>query len=188
MPPRDTSEIRIWRHFHWSAFVLMATNVTRWESRYNFTSSASSIFLVHDLCCDKYISRTYLKVSRLSIEFLGEVLTFSEREYELRKLPLNSSFCAVTADPESRWPHGKKKTPIPAVSHRDGVPGNGIIHSLVHRRQNIAIDSTKVIDFRLKARRRRNASEVSGETLDGYAVICNKSDEFQISPAALPEI
>ena len=30
----------------------------------------------------------------------------NKREYELRKLPLNSSFCAVTAD--SRWPHDRK--------------------------------------------------------------------------------
>ena len=36
-----------------------------------FTSSAGSIIVVHNLCCDKCISRTYLKVSRLSIEFLG---------------------------------------------------------------------------------------------------------------------
>ena len=35
------------------------------------------------------------------------VLTF-EREYELSKLPLNSSFCAVTADSKSRWLHGRK--------------------------------------------------------------------------------
>ena len=37
----------------------------------NFISSASSIILVHNLCCDKCIQRTYLKVLRLSIEFLG---------------------------------------------------------------------------------------------------------------------
>ena len=48
-----------------------------------------------------------MKVSRLSIEFLGYDLTFNKREYELWKLPLNSSFCAVTADAKSRWPHGK---------------------------------------------------------------------------------
>ena len=36
-------------------------------------------------------------------------LTFHEREYELWKLPLDSSFCAVTADSKSRWSHGQKK-------------------------------------------------------------------------------
>ena len=30
-------------------------HVTQWKSRWNFTSSASSIFLVHNLCCDKCI-------------------------------------------------------------------------------------------------------------------------------------
>ena len=40
---------------------------------------------------------------------LGYVLTFNNRENELWKLSLNSSFCAVTADSNSRWPHGKKK-------------------------------------------------------------------------------
>ena len=39
-----------------------------------------------------------------------------EREYELRKQSLNSSFCAVTADWKSRWPQGKKER-IAAVSH-----------------------------------------------------------------------
>ena len=32
-------------------------------------------------------------------------MTFNKREYELSKPP---SFCAVTADPKSRWPHGIK--------------------------------------------------------------------------------
>ena len=54
------------------------------------TSSASSIFLVHNLCCDKCIERAYLTVSRVSIVFHGWVLTFNKREYELWKLPLNS--------------------------------------------------------------------------------------------------
>ena len=44
--------------------------VTQWKSRWNFTSSSSSIFLVYNVCCDKCIQRTYLKVSRLSIELL----------------------------------------------------------------------------------------------------------------------
>ena len=48
------------------------------------------------------------KVSRLSIEFLGWVLTSNKREYELWKLPLDSSFCDVTADPKSRCPHGRR--------------------------------------------------------------------------------
>ena len=46
---RDTAEIRISRHFRWSAFVAMATYVFRWKSRENFTSRASSAFLVHNL-------------------------------------------------------------------------------------------------------------------------------------------
>ena len=55
------------------------------------------------------MNSTNVKVSRLSIEFLGKkVLTFNKRKYELRKLPLDSSFCAVTADSKSRWPHGKR--------------------------------------------------------------------------------
>ena len=33
---------------------------------------------------------------------------FKKREYELWKLPLDSSFCAVTADSKSKWPHGKR--------------------------------------------------------------------------------
>ena len=32
----------------------------------------------------------------------------NKREYELWKLPLNSSFCAVTADPKPGCPHGRK--------------------------------------------------------------------------------
>ena len=32
--------------------------VTRWKSRWNFTSSASSIFLAHNLCCDNCIQWT----------------------------------------------------------------------------------------------------------------------------------
>ena len=51
---------------------------------------------------------TCLKVSMLSIEFLGYFLTFYKRGDELSELPLNSSLCAVTADSQSRWPHGKK--------------------------------------------------------------------------------
>ena len=42
------------------------------------------------------------------IEFLGYDLTFNKREYELWKLPLNSSFCAVTADSKSRCPLWRK--------------------------------------------------------------------------------
>ena len=60
--------------------------------------------------------RTYLKVSRLSVEFLGLVFTFNKREYELWKLPLNSSCCAITADSKSRWPRGKNAYSISAVS------------------------------------------------------------------------
>ena len=44
---------------------------------------APLIFLVHNLYCDKCIKQPYLQVSRLSIEFLGLVLTFNEREYEV---------------------------------------------------------------------------------------------------------
>ena len=54
----DTAEIRVWRHFHWSAFV-------------NHGRETSAIFLVDNLCCDKCIKRMYLKVLRLSIGFLG---------------------------------------------------------------------------------------------------------------------
>ena len=41
--------------------------------------------------------------------------TFSKREYELSKLALNSSFCAVTADSKSRWLHGKNNFSFFAV-------------------------------------------------------------------------
>ena len=64
----DSAKIRTWCHFHLSAFVAMDVLVS--ESP-DFTSSASSIFLVHNLCCDKCILRTYLKVLRLSTEFLA---------------------------------------------------------------------------------------------------------------------
>ena len=78
------------------------------------------------------MNSTNVKVSRLSIEFLGKkVLTFNKRKYELRKLPLDSSFCAVTADSKSRWLHGKrayfrgvsfwgnrKQSPVQAVNLR----------------------------------------------------------------------
>ena len=70
----------------------------------NFTSSASSIYL----CCDKCIELTYQQVLRLSIEFLGYVLAFNKREYELWKLHLNSPFCAISADSKSRFPHGRQ--------------------------------------------------------------------------------
>ena len=49
--------------------------VTRWKSRYwNFSSSVSFIFLVHNSCFDKCIYRTHLKVFRPNMEFLGYVL------------------------------------------------------------------------------------------------------------------
>ena len=37
-------------------------------------------------------------------------LTPNEREYELWKKALNSSFCSVIANSKSRWPHGRKST------------------------------------------------------------------------------
>ena len=55
-----------------------------------------------------HLTNVDLKVSMLSIEFLGWVLTFNKCEDKLSKLPLNLSFCAVTANSQSRWPHGKK--------------------------------------------------------------------------------
>ena len=39
-----------------------------------------------------------------------------KREYELWKIVLESLFCTVTADSKSRWPHGKKKRRISAMS------------------------------------------------------------------------
>ena len=36
--------------------------LARWKSRWSFTSSASSVFFVHDLCCDKYIELTYVSI------------------------------------------------------------------------------------------------------------------------------
>ena len=53
----DTTEIRIWRHFRWSAFATVRHRgrVNLLKVDINFTSSGSSIFLVHNLCCDKYI-------------------------------------------------------------------------------------------------------------------------------------
>ena len=42
------------------------------SERRDFTSNASSVFLVHNLCCGKCIELIYQQVSsRLSIEFLG---------------------------------------------------------------------------------------------------------------------
>ena len=55
--PAHTAEIRIWRHFRWSALVAMAM-WTQWTSRRNFTSSASTVFLVPKLCCGKCIELT----------------------------------------------------------------------------------------------------------------------------------
>ena len=46
-----------------------------------------------------------LNISRLSIGFLVLCL---RRESELWKLPMNSSFYAITADSKSRWPHSRK--------------------------------------------------------------------------------
>ena len=49
---RWSAEIRIWCHFHWSAFVAMDVQLS--ESR-DKISPPSSIFLVHNLCCGKCI-------------------------------------------------------------------------------------------------------------------------------------
>ena len=59
------AEIRIWRHFHWSAFVAM--NVSIGESREKLSLALKCTTYVAAKC----IERKYLKVSRLSIEFLG---------------------------------------------------------------------------------------------------------------------
>ena len=65
------------------------------------------------LCCDKCNELTHRRVSRQSIEFRGYVLTFNKREDKLSKLPLNSSFCAITADSKSRSPHDKNPPVFP---------------------------------------------------------------------------
>ena len=58
-----TWECIIWHHFHWSAFRTM------WLSKSWDQTSASSIFLVHNLWCDKCKAQT--KLLSLNIEFLG---------------------------------------------------------------------------------------------------------------------
>ena len=55
-----------------------------------------SIFLVHNLCCGECIELTYQQVSRLSIGFVVQVLTFSKREYELWQ----PEFVSLSSD---RW-------------------------------------------------------------------------------------
>ena len=67
----------------------------------NFTSSANSIFLVHNLgCIWKY--RGYV------LSFLAKLWRLTSVNTNYMKTALNSSFCAVTSVSKSRWPHGKK--------------------------------------------------------------------------------
>ena len=59
---------------------------------HDHVSRARSVFLVHDLCCDKSFELPNQWVSRLSIWFLGQLFTFNKREDELWKLRLVRHF------------------------------------------------------------------------------------------------
>ena len=91
----------------------MATQ-TQWKLSRNFTSSASPCFLRAQFIL-RQMHWTNLSVS-IEAKYWVSWLSFDvyERVDGLSKLPLNSLFCAVTADSNSRWPHGE--TRIPGVS------------------------------------------------------------------------
>ena len=59
-------------------------------------------------CTPYVVTNAYNKIC--ICKYQGWVSSFlAKHEYELRiKTPLNWSFCAVTADSTSRWPHSKK--------------------------------------------------------------------------------
>ena len=112
----DSTAVRAIRSMHLTSLQLVGVSrhgrVTQWKSRLRkFHLECKLQFPSAQLM----LRQTYLKVARLSTEFLA-TLTFNRREYELRKLPLNSSLCAVTPDSKSRWTHCKKlKKAISAV-------------------------------------------------------------------------
>ena len=97
-----TLTLPLWRYFHWSAFDAMVVQLKKVQLECKARFSCAQLML-------RQMHRIYPYVSRLSIRFLGHVLTFNKREYELWKLYLNLSFCAITADSKSRWPHVRKE-------------------------------------------------------------------------------
>ena len=70
------------------------------ECRLHFPCAQLMLRQMHWTNASKSIEAKYW-VSWVSFDF-------NKCEYELSKLPLNSSFCAVTADSKLRWPHSEK--------------------------------------------------------------------------------
>ena len=87
LSPADSPEIHEERSSSYCSLVRCRGRVTRWRSRQNFISSASSVPLVHNLYCEKLrLTNLSVSVEAISIEFLVQVLTFNERADALWKL------------------------------------------------------------------------------------------------------
>ena len=120
-PVVDTAEIRIWRHFRWSAFVTMAIQ-TQSQRQDEISPRVQAPF---SLCtiyvAGKCIEPTYQQASRLSIEFLGQVLTSEDEHQDCLEFVIFS---------RSRWPHGKRMRISPGVWNRNRPTGDGCIRRL----------------------------------------------------------
>ena len=89
----------------WSASVAPCNSV---KGEKISSRAQTPVFVAHNLRCDKCTGLTYHKVTRLSIEFLGQVSTFKRTWRLATKTFLNQSFWAVTAGSKCRWPHGTR--------------------------------------------------------------------------------
>ena len=104
---QGSAEIRFWRHFRLAGQRLSPWPCKLSDGRGNISPRVQAPFFL----CTTYVMPNALNLS-VSINAKNCVswLSFDvyERENELSKLSLNSSFCAVTADSKSRWAQGRK--------------------------------------------------------------------------------
>ena len=117
-PPLPPSHPRFTRCFTKKIFVQGRVRRVLYAKLHQKSYQKSSEIKFH-LDCKLHFPSAQLMLRQMHLTNVSENIEAkfwrlrSKREYELSKLPLKSSFRAVTADSKSRWPYGKKrKNPV----------------------------------------------------------------------------